>query len=49
MIHGTGKTVTALSVAEQLYKAGYIFGVVIICPVSKVDDWKNDLKKVVNI
>ena len=45
MIHGTGKTVTALSVAEQLYNAGYIFGVVIICPVSKVDDWKNDLKK----
>lgn len=42
---GTGKTVTALSVAEQLYSAGHIVGVVVICPVSKVDDWKNDLKK----
>lgn len=42
---GTGKTVTSLSVAEQLYKAKYITGVVVICPVSKVDDWKVDLKK----
>lgn len=45
MILGTGKTVTSLSVAERLYNAGYITGTVIICPVSKVDDWKNDLKK----
>ena len=42
---GTGKTVTSLSVAERLYNAGYISGIVVICPVSKVDDWKNDLKK----
>ena len=42
---GTGKTVTSLSVAERLYNAGYITGIVVICPVSKVDDWKNDLKK----
>lgn len=42
---GTGKTVTSLSVAEQLYKAGHIVSVVVICPVSKVDDWKKDLKK----
>lgn len=42
---GTGKTVTSLSVAEQLYRAGHITGVIIICPVSKVDDWKNDLVK----
>ena len=40
---GTGKTVTSLSVAERLYNAGYISGVVVICPVSKVDDWKKDL------
>lgn len=42
---GTGKTVTSLSVAEQLFNADYITGVIVICPVSKVDDWKNDLKK----
>ena len=42
---GTGKTVTSLSVAERLYNAGHIAGVIVICPVSKVDDWKNDLKK----
>ena len=36
---------TSLSVAERLYNAGYIAGIVVICPVSKVDDWKNDLKK----
>ena len=35
---GTGKTVTSLSVAERLYDAGYITGIVVICPVSKVDD-----------
>ena len=42
---GTGKTVTSLSVAERLYNIGYITGVIVICPVSKVDDWKEDLKK----
>lgn len=42
---GAGKTVTSLAVAERLYNAGYITGIVVICPVSKVDDWKNDLKK----
>ena len=41
---GTGKTVTSLSVAEKLYKNHMIKGVVVICPVSKVDDWKRDLK-----
>lgn len=42
---GTGKTVTSLSVAERLQNAGHIKGIIVICPVSKVDDWKNDLKK----
>ena len=42
---GTGKTVTSLSVAERLYNTNYITGIVVICPVSKVDDWKEDLKK----
>lgn len=42
---GTGKTVTSLAVAEKLYNAGYIYGIVVICPVSKVDDWKKDLKE----
>ena len=42
---GTGKTVTSLSVAEQLYKNHLIKGVVVICPVSKVDDWKKDIAK----
>ena len=41
---GTGKTVTSLSVAEQLHNVGLIRGIVVICPVSKVDDWKRDLK-----
>ena len=41
---GTGKTVTSLSVAEKLYKNHMIKGVVVICPVSKVDDWKRDLE-----
>ena len=41
---GTGKTVTSLAVAERLYKAGYVSGIIVICPVSKVDDWKKDLK-----
>ena len=40
---GTGKTVTSLSVAEQLYKNHMIKGIVVICPVSKVDDWKRDI------
>lgn len=42
---GTGKTLTALSVAEQLHDAGFIAPVIVICPVSKVDDWKRDLKE----
>ena len=42
---GTGKTVTSLSVAEQLYNAHIVGPVVVICPVSKIDDWKKDLKE----
>lgn len=42
---GTGKTVTSLSVAERLFEDGTISGVIVICPVSKVDDWKRDLKE----
>lgn len=42
---GTGKTVTSLSVADQLQKTGSIQSVVVICPVSKVNDWENDIKK----
>ena len=42
---GTGKTVTSLSVAERLHDAGHIAGVIVICPVSKVDDWKEDIRK----
>ena len=41
---GTGKTVTSLSVAEQLYDSHLAGPVVVICPVSKIDDWKRDLK-----
>lgn len=41
---GTGKTVTSLSVMEQLYNAGMINNLIIICPVSKVEDWKRDVK-----
>ena len=41
---GTGKTVTSLSIAEKLFNTKMIDGVVVICPVSKVDDWKRDLK-----
>lgn len=41
---GTGKTVTALSVAEQLFNADLIKGIIVICPVSKVEDWKRDMK-----
>jgi SNF2 family DNA or RNA helicase len=40
---GTGKTVTSISVGERLYKKNYIENIVVICPVSKVDDWKRDL------
>lgn len=43
--HGTGKTVTSLSVVERLYKNSMIKGIIVICPVSKVDDWKNDIIK----
>lgn len=46
---GTGKTVTSLSVAEQLYNASLIDSVVVICPVSKLDDWNNDLVKEVSM
>lgn len=42
---GCGKTVTSLSVMEQLYNMDYIDNLIIICPVSKVDDWKADVKK----
>ena len=42
---GTGKTVTALSVAEQLYDNHSIKGLVVICPVSKINDWENDIVK----
>lgn len=41
---GTGKTVTSLSVAEQLFKKNLINGIVVICPVSKVEDWKEDME-----
>lgn len=41
---GTGKTVTSLSVAERLFNDKLINGIVVICPVSKVDDWKKDMK-----
>ena len=41
---GTGKTVTSLSVAERLFKDGLIDSIIVICPVSKVDDWKRDVK-----
>ena len=43
IVHNTGKTVTSLSIAEQLYKNHMIKGLVVICPVSKVDDWKKDI------
>lgn len=42
---GTGKTITSLSIAERLFNAGHITGIVVICPVSKVDDWKKDMEK----
>ena len=40
---GTGKTVTSLSVAERLYRNHIVKGIVVICPVSKVEDWKRDI------
>ena len=40
---GTGKTVTSLAVAEKLYNSNLINSIIIICPVSKVEDWKNDV------
>ena len=42
---GTGKTVTSLSVADRLYRNHMIKGLVVICPVSKVDDWTVDIHK----
>ena len=45
VVHNTGKTVTSLSVAERLQNSKYIRGIVVICPVSKVDDWKKDIKE----
>lgn len=42
---GTGKTVTSLAVADKLHNEGLIQSVVVICPVSKVEDWKEDIKK----
>ena len=39
---GTGKTVTSLAVAERLYNNNMINSLIIICPVSKVEDWKRD-------
>ena len=40
---GCGKTLASLSVAERLYKNHMIKGIIVICPVSKVDDWKRDI------
>ena len=45
---GTGKTVTSLAVAEHLFDADMIENVIVICPVSKVEDWKRDLKEEVS-
>ena len=42
---GTGKTVTSLAVADKLHNEGLIQSIVVICPVSKVEDWKEDIKK----
>lgn len=43
MIQVHGKTVTSLGVAEKLYNHNKINSIVVICPVSKVEDWKNDI------
>lgn len=42
---GTGKTITSLGVAEKLFKQGWVDSILVICPVSKVDDWKKDIKE----
>ena len=42
---GTGKTVTSLAVAEKLHLQDMINSIIVICPVSKVDDWKQDLRE----
>lgn len=44
VVHNTGKTVTSLSVADQLFNDNWIDNLIIICPVSKIDDWKRDTK-----
>lgn len=44
IVHNTGKTITSLSVADRLYQNGCIKGVIVICPLSKINDWKRDLK-----
>ena len=36
---GTGKTVTSLAIAERLYNNSLINSLIIICPVSKVEEW----------
>ena len=43
IVHNTGKTVTALSVADRLFNKSLIESVIVICPVSKIDDWSRDL------
>lgn len=45
IVHNTGKTVTSLRIAERLYEYIWIDSIVVICPVSKVEDWKRDLKE----
>ena len=42
---GVGKTLTSLSVAERLYEHHMIKGLIVICPVSKINDWKRDIAK----
>ena len=42
---GVGKTLTSISVGERLFNVGWINGVIVICPVSKIDDWERDLKQ----
>lgn len=45
---GTGKTVTSLSIAERLHNEDMINNIIVICPVSKIDDWKKDTKQEVS-
>jgi len=45
---GTGKTVTSLDVAERLHNEDMINNIIVICPVSKIDDWKKDTKQEVS-